>query len=101
MPWPCATQPAAAPAAAGPQPQQQQRRRHTELKLEPQQLRTLLLAGARGPQDVKLALRREILRWHPDKFTAKFGGRLAADDSDSILAGVHAVAQQLTALKQQ
>jgi len=53
-----------------------------------------------GPQDVKLALRRELIRWHPDKFVARWGLRLAPADKDAILEGVHAVAQQLTALKQ-
>jgi hypothetical protein len=49
---------------------------------------------------VRLALRRELMRWHPDKFGARFGGRLAAGDKEAVLAGVQAVAQQLTALKQ-
>ncbi len=58
-------------------------------------------AGAKSAAEIKLALRRELMRWHPDKFTAKFGSRLAAVDKEAVQAGVHAVAQQLTALKQQ
>lgn len=58
-------------------------------------------AGAKSAADIKLALRKELMRWHPDKFTAKYGARLAAADKDAIQAGVHAVAQQLTGLKQQ
>jgi hypothetical protein len=57
--------------------------------------------GAKSPADIKLAFRRELMRWHPDKFTARFGPRLAPADKEVIDAGVHAVAQQLTALKQQ
>jgi hypothetical protein len=59
------------------------------------------VAGARSATDIKLALRKELMRWHPDKFTARYGARLAAADKEAIHAGVHAVAQQLTALKQQ
>lgn len=40
------------------------------------------------------------MRWHPDKFTARYGSRLADADKEAIKAGVHAVAQQLTAIKQ-
>lgn len=57
-------------------------------------------AGAKSAAEVKLALRKELMRWHPDKFTAKFGSRLVAADKDAVQAGVHAVAQQLTAMKQ-
>jgi hypothetical protein len=46
---------------------------------------------------MRLALRKELMRWHPDKFGARFGGRLAAGDREAVLAGVQAVAQQLTA----
>jgi hypothetical protein len=51
---------------------------------------------------MRLALRKELMQWHPDKFGAGFGGRLAAGDREpeAVLSGVQAVAQQLTALKQ-
>jgi NF-kappa-B inhibitor-like protein 1 len=65
-----------------------------------EQLRLLLFAGASGPDAMRLALRKELMRWHPDKFGARFGGRLAAGDREAVMAGVQAVAQQLTALKQ-
>jgi NF-kappa-B inhibitor-like protein 1 len=100
IPWPPAAA-AAAAAARGPGrlPGAQQ---HTieELQLDPQQLRSLLFGGASGPDAMRLALRKELMRWHPDKFGARFGGTLAAGDKDAVLAGVQAVAQQLTALKQ-
>jgi hypothetical protein len=61
----------------------------------------LCAAGAKSAADIKLALRKELMRWHPDKFTARYGARLAAADRDAVQASVKAVAQQLTALKQQ
>lgn len=90
IPWP----PAAA-AARGPQLQIA----HGEIQLDPQQLRSLLFGGASGPDAMRLALRKELMRWHPDKFGARFGGRLVPGDREAVLAGVQAVAQQLTALK--
>jgi hypothetical protein len=38
------------------------------------------------------------MRWHPDKFGARLLPRLASSDKEAALAGVRAVAQQLTAL---
>ncbi|KAF6252306.1 hypothetical protein COO60DRAFT_1644158 [Scenedesmus sp. NREL 46B-D3] len=101
IPWPPAAA-AAAAAAAGGAGRLPGRQQHTagELQLDPQQLRALLFGGAAGPDAMRLALRRELMRWHPDKFGARFGSRLAAGDKEAVLAGVQAVAQQLTALKQ-
>jgi NF-kappa-B inhibitor-like protein 1 len=100
VPWPCAT-PATHAAAAKALQQQQQQQQQQALQLDAGQLRALVLAGASSAADVKLALRRELMRWHPDKFTARYGSRLAPADKGAIEAGVHAVAQHLTALKQQ
>ncbi|KAG2455077.1 hypothetical protein HYH02_000899 [Chlamydomonas schloesseri] len=41
-------------------------------------LRDFFLVGAAGPADIKKRLRAELLRWHPDKFGARFGARLEA-----------------------
>ncbi len=60
--------------------------------------RAVLLHGATGPADVKARLRREILRWHPDKFAAGFAQRLVSHDRDRILADVQATSQAITAL---
>jgi hypothetical protein len=38
------------------------------------------------------------MRWHPDKFTAKYLGRVVEKDRGQVVAGVQAVAQCLTAL---
>lgn len=61
-------------------------------------LRRTILQGASGPSDVRARLRAEMLRWHPDKFGARFRARLVPGDAARILAGVKAVSQQLTAI---
>jgi NF-kappa-B inhibitor-like protein 1 len=96
IPWP----PAAAAAGHGPGRLPQQQQQAAELQLDPQQLRALLFSNASGPDAMRLALRKELMRWHPDKFGARFGKRLAEGDKAAVFAGVQAVAQQLTALKQ-
>ncbi|GIL71527.1 hypothetical protein Vretimale_2621 [Volvox reticuliferus] len=61
-------------------------------------LRDFFLLGATGAPDVKRRLRIELLRWHPDKFGARFGRRLAAAgmaQRDAVVARVHQVAQVL------
>ncbi|EFJ40308.1 hypothetical protein VOLCADRAFT_108227 [Volvox carteri f. nagariensis] len=62
-------------------------------------LRNFLLLGATGPSDVKRRLRAELLRWHPDKFGARFGARLAAAgpaQREAALIRVQQLAQVLT-----
>jgi hypothetical protein len=39
-----------------------------------------------------------LRRWHPDKFVAKFGSRLAAEDRERILMRVKETSQALNAL---
>lgn len=41
-------------------------------------------------------LRTQLLRWHPDKFSQKFGRALDARDTDLIMARVNLIAQCLT-----
>jgi len=68
----------------------------------PDALRALVLFGVKGgPAGVRSRLRSEVLRWHPDKFEARWGSRLAAGDRDRILARVKEVAQQLTEMMTQ
>ena len=62
-------------------------------------LRDFLLLGASGPADVKRRLRVELLRWHPDKFGARFGARLAGAgpaQHEAALLRVQQLAQVLT-----
>ena len=42
----------------------------------------------------------ELRRWHPDKFTAKWGKRLLASEAEAVLVGVKQVAQALNNLYQ-
>eukprot|EP00198_Chlamydomonas_reinhardtii_P008162 XP_001697499.1 predicted protein [Chlamydomonas reinhardtii] len=62
-------------------------------------LRDFFLVGASGPADIKKRLRVELLRWHPDKFGARFGARLEAAGHAhhaSALARVTELAKVLT-----
>jgi triphosphoribosyl-dephospho-CoA synthetase len=54
--------------------------------------------GAEGPEEQRRRLRTELVRWHPDKFVAKFGRRLAAGDRERVLERVNALSQQLNAI---
>ena len=51
-----------------------------------------------GKAEEKKRLRLEQMRWHPDKFTGKFGGRLDSKDREKILARVTQTSQLLNAL---
>jgi hypothetical protein len=69
-----------------------------ELVIDAEKLKGLLLHGCKGPGDVKRRLRGELMRWHPDKFGARYGNRVTPGDRERVTAGVRAVAQQLTGL---
>jgi NF-kappa-B inhibitor-like protein 1 len=43
----------------------------------------------------KKLLRKEVLRWHPDKFLQKWGARLQGPDHRRILARVNEISQAL------
>jgi DnaJ-class molecular chaperone len=49
--------------------------------------------------DVKSALRKLQLRWHPDKWAQRFASRLAPDDADRVLKRVNQIAQIVNGLK--
>ena len=59
-----------------------------------------LASAAPAAQDPQRALRhayaQACLRWHPDKFMARFGACLQPDDRERVLQRVQGVAQQLT-----
>lgn len=48
-----------------------------------------------SPSEHKQLLRKEILRWHPDKFLQKYGSRLQGPHHDRILARVNELSQAL------
>lgn len=47
------------------------------------------------PSEHKQLLRKEILRWHPDKFLQKYRSRLLASDHDRVLERVNELSQAL------
>ena len=51
-----------------------------------------------GAEAARRRVRAELMRWHPDKFGARFGPRLAARERAGVLERVKAVAQMLTEL---
>ena len=75
VPWPT---PAGAEAQAGP----------------------LLLAGVAPPRQ-RTALREELMRWHPDKFGARFGARLLPEQRARIQARVNAMSQAVATIYQE
>lgn len=46
----------------------------------------------------KAAFRRAVLRWHPDKFAGRLGGRVPAHQQTAVMARVQALAQDLNAI---
>eukprot|EP00887_Chlorella_sp_A99_P003716 scaffold7.g3716.t1 len=61
-------------------------------------LREVVMFGAMAPEEQRRRLRTELMRWHSDKFVARFGRLLAPADRARILARVTATSQALTAL---
>ena len=59
----------------------------------------LLLAGV-PPAKQRKALRDELLRWHPDKFEARFGARLLPEQRERVQARVNAMSQAVATLFQ-
>ena len=51
-----------------------------------------------GKEERRKRLRLELMRWHPDKFEARFGRRLKAGDRSRILDRVKGMSQALNAL---
>ena len=58
----------------------------------------LILYGVQNAAERKKRLRLELMRWHPDKFVAKFGGRVIAKDRERVAEGVKRVSQMLNSL---
>lgn len=62
------------------------------------QLTAFVLYGAISVEERRKRSRAELMRWHPDKFTAKFGARLIAKDRQQILHKVNAMSQLLNSI---
>lgn len=54
-------------------------------------------SGSEGRARVKEAYKKAALRWHPDKFTARFASRLAPSERDAIMRSVKDVFQAINA----
>eukprot|EP00898_Chlorokybus_atmophyticus_P008887 jgi/Chlat1/89/Chrsp1S03201 len=63
----------------------------------PDELERVVLRGVKEDEK-RAAVRREILRWHPDKFMQKFGSRLDRRDHEAVLARVNVTSQMLHGL---
>lgn len=61
----------------------------------------LILHGVSSAAERKKRLRQELMRWHPDKFVAKFGSSLISGDQDRITEGVKRVSQLLNSLNKE
>ena len=63
-----------------------------------EELRRVVLADADTADERRKRLRTELIRWHPDKFSARFDALLAPADRERISSRVLALSQALTAL---
>lgn len=61
-------------------------------------LQAIVLYGTGSPEEERKKIRAELLRWHPDRFSNKFGSRLLPADRDAILQRVKLIAQMLNGL---
>lgn len=58
----------------------------------------VVLPPGLSPALVKKTLQAELRRWHPDKFAAKWQGRLAAEEAGAVLERAKRVSQALNEL---
>ena len=60
--------------------------------------KAMILYGTNGKAEERKRLRLELMRWHPDKFVAKFGSRVVEGDRQRVAQGVNSVSQMLNHL---
>jgi hypothetical protein len=60
--------------------------------------RSIILYGTSGEGEKRKRLRLELMRWHPDKFVARFGGRVVEGERERVLQRVKEVSQMLNSL---
>ena len=61
-------------------------------------MQAVALAGLQGGDEKRRRLRAELMRWHPDKFAARFGRLLAECSVMQITASVNQTSQVLNGL---
>ena len=69
-----------------------------DLAQDQAQLAQFVLYGTSSVEERRKRSRAELMRWHPDKFIAKFGARLATQDKSQILERVNAMSQLLNSV---
>lgn len=69
-----------------------------EGQADPERVKALVLHGTNGPKEVRKRLQAELIRWHPDKFTARWSSHLVPADQQRIMEGVGETSRVLTAL---
>lgn len=62
-----------------------------------EEARAVILHGTSGPTEERKRIRLELMRWHPDKFYAKFGKRIASSEQQ-IMDRVKHMSQMLNGL---
>lgn len=65
---------------------------------EVEDARAVILYGTQGRDEERRRIRTELMRWHPDKFEAKFARFLHAADRQRVLDRVKHISQMLTGL---
>ena len=61
-------------------------------------VRALVLYGTNGSKEVRKRLQAELMRWHPDKFTAHWSAHLTSADRQRVMDKVGETSQILTSL---
>jgi len=59
---------------------------------------SIILYGTAGEGEKRKRLRLELMRWHPDKFVARFGGRVVEAERERVLQRVKEISQMLNSL---
>ena len=64
----------------------------------PDRVKSLILYGTTGTKDVRKRLQAELMRWHPDKFTAHWSLHVIPADRQRVMDKVGETSQILTGL---
>lgn len=65
---------------------------------DPERVKALVLYGTNGTKEARKRLQAELMRWHPDKFTAHWTPHLTPADRQRVMDKVGETSQILTAL---
>lgn len=57
-----------------------------------------LMKAMRAANSPELDFKKLRVRWHPDRFAAKFGARLAPEEKEAIMSKVTQVSAQINEL---